>query len=87
MKLSKKQKIIIWIMCLTIVFFLGLQTDYPSYYLADTASSVNFYGLTLCESSNSSNILFALGDNKYFLITAIILVGITVLLTSRKKRT
>jgi len=79
MTLSKKQKIIIWITVLFIIILFGLE-----YSSGIIGSSLDWYGLEL-NIQTAPDFVVELAEHKYPLLVAVLIIGLTGVLTSKKK--
>ena len=79
MKLSTKQIIILWFTVLFVIIFLGL-TSIEAYGHKDLV----FYGITLLTTAYKGSLVH-LGDYKYQLIVATLLIGTALIITLREK--
>lgn len=82
MNLSKKLKVIIWAAVLLIVIFLGLESTFS--YVSSASYTVYFYGIMISHGG-SADLLWAIGEKKIPLIIATLLIGLTAVITSKKK--
>jgi|WetSurMetagenome_2_1015567.scaffolds.fasta_scaffold1323974_1 hypothetical protein len=87
MKLSSRQKVIIWVTVIFVVLFVGLKTEYTpgGFHLPKYLS---LYSLTLIGPHYLGPFydLITLGDYRSALIVSTILIGLTAFFTFGKKR-
>jgi hypothetical protein len=84
MEYSERVKRVIWIVVILIVIFLGLKTEY---YL-ESPRSLKLYGINLYSYTyRGSEGTVTLGDYKYALIGATLLIGLAAIATMNKNKT
>jgi hypothetical protein len=88
---SKKQKVVIWATLLLALFFLGLKGEEIKVSIAEYWRGVYLYGMPLgfrwevISGRSFKDALWGLAGSRQYVISAILLIGLTAVITSKKK--